>query len=58
MSEYTLDDYRNAPSGVGPLAAQWADKPHRLVYDLASKLTQAEARVAALEKAGRRRFIG
>jgi len=30
----TLDDYRNAPSDIGPLADEWADKPHRLVYDL------------------------
>ena len=30
----TTEDFRNAPSGDGPLAAQWADKPHRLVYDL------------------------
>ena len=27
-------DYRNAPSGIGPQADQWKDKPHRLVYDL------------------------
>lgn len=27
-------DYRNAPSGDGPHAGIWADKPHRLVYDL------------------------
>lgn len=30
----SVDDYRNAPSGVGPLADEWKDKPHRLVYDL------------------------
>lgn len=29
-----LSHYRNAPSGEGPLAATWKDKPHRLVYDL------------------------
>lgn len=38
---FTLDDYRNAPGGVGPLAAQWKDKPHRLVYDLCAVLEQA-----------------
>lgn len=27
-------DYRIAPGGEGELAATWADKPHRLVYDL------------------------
>lgn len=29
-----LEEYRQAPSGVGPHALNWADKPHRLVYDL------------------------
>jgi len=37
---HTLDDYRNAPSGIGPLAAEWRDKPHRLVYDLCTALEQ------------------
>jgi hypothetical protein len=32
--DYSIDDYHKAPSGMGPLAATWADKPHRLVYDL------------------------
>ncbi len=31
---YAIEDYRNAPSGIGPLASEWADKPHRLLYDL------------------------
>ena len=35
---YTIDDYRNAPSGIGPLAAEWKDKPHRLIYDLCNLL--------------------
>ncbi len=35
---YTLDDYRNAPSGIGPLADEWKNKPHRLVYDLCKKV--------------------
>jgi len=39
---HALDDYRNAPSGVGPLAAEWKDKPHRLVYDLCTALEQTE----------------
>jgi hypothetical protein len=43
MSEYTIADYRNAPSGIGPLADQWRDKPHRLVYDLCHLLEQARA---------------
>lgn len=28
------NDYKMAPSGIGPKAAEWDDKPHRLVYDL------------------------
>jgi len=27
-------DYRDAPYGNGPLAAEWQDKPHRLLFDL------------------------
>jgi len=38
---YTLDDFRNAPGGIGPLAAEWRDKPHRLVYDLCQRLEMA-----------------
>lgn len=41
-SEYSLDDYMNAPSGIGPLAPEWEDKPHRLVYDLVKRLKMAE----------------
>ena len=39
---YTIEDYRNAPSGIGPLAADWKDKPHRLVYDLCRRVERAE----------------
>jgi hypothetical protein len=39
--EYTTQDYRIAPEGKGPLASQWADKPHRLVYDLVKNLDKA-----------------
>jgi len=38
---HPLEDYRNAPSEKGPLAAEWADKPHRLLYDLCTVLEQA-----------------
>lgn len=33
-----LDDYMLAPSGQGPLASAWIDKPHRLIYDLVHEL--------------------
>jgi len=36
----TLDDYRHAPSRTGPLGATWADKPHRLLYDLVAEIEQ------------------
>lgn len=32
-----IETYRLAPSGKGPHAGDWADKPHRLVYDLCTK---------------------
>lgn len=30
--------YRDAPSGEGPLAETWKDKPDRLVYDLCREI--------------------
>jgi hypothetical protein len=44
----TTDDYRNAPSGEGPLATEWADKPHRLVYDLCGEVEALQADVRKL----------
>ena len=50
-------DYKDAVNGIGPLAPRWADKPHRLVYDLVSALTlateraeKAEAKLVALQQ--------
>lgn len=45
-SEYSLDDYMNAPSGIGPLAPEWKDKPHRLIYDLVKRLKMVEPQEA------------
>lgn len=36
--ELRVSDYRGAVNGDGPLAGQWADKPHRLVYDLCNEV--------------------
>lgn len=36
--KYSLEDYYLAHSGEGPLAAEWTDKPHRLLYDLIAAL--------------------
>lgn len=54
MSEKRMEDYRNAPSGVGPLASEWEDKPHRLLYDLVNKITLLQSRVKGLEEALRK----
>lgn len=40
---------RGAPSGLGPWASEWTDKPHRIVYDLASALETAAAELSALK---------
>ena len=42
----TTDDYRNACSGegeFGSLGYEWADKPHRLVYDLCGEVDLLQA---------------
>ena len=38
---FPLEDYWGAPSGIGPLASEWADKPHRLLYNLIAALLHA-----------------
>lgn len=40
-----LDDYLNAPSGAGPLANEWKDKPHRLVYDLIAEIRNLRSKL-------------
>jgi hypothetical protein len=42
-----LQEYRNAPSGKGRLAATWEDKPHRLVYDLCEIVVALRAKLVA-----------
>ena len=32
------NDYRDALSGEGPMAGDWDDKPHRLIYDLCKEI--------------------
>jgi hypothetical protein len=39
--DYTLNDYWFAPSGKGPLAEAWKNKPIRLYYDLIAALIMA-----------------
>lgn len=38
-----LAEFWIAPGGSGPHAANWADKPHRLVYDLIMLVAEARA---------------
>ncbi len=44
------DDYRSAVAGNGPHAAEWQDKPHRLVYDLAGEVLRLEAQLSAVRQ--------
>ena len=37
-----LNEYWSAPSGEGPLAAEWNDKPHRLLYDLIGEVVRIQ----------------
>jgi hypothetical protein len=36
--DLSLEDFRDAVGGKGPKAYDWADKPHRLVYDLCREI--------------------
>jgi hypothetical protein len=47
----TLNDYWSAPGGEGPLAPDWADKPHRLLYDLIAANVLAVRTISALREA-------
>lgn len=42
--------YHLAPSGEGPYAPAWKDKPHRIVYDLTHIAAEARAENAALRE--------
>ena len=53
----SIEDYHVAPGGDGPLADEWADKPHRLLYDLLGEIQalrrERSAAVESLKKARR-----
>lgn len=59
MTPEQIEEYRLGPSGIGPHADTWTDKPHRLVYDLCQALARAEqrrqdaeeARISAIQRA-------
>ncbi len=48
--EIITQDYRIAPSGDGPQAFEWLDKPHRLVYDLCSEIDRLRKVISDLEE--------
>ena len=50
--EHLARDYRVAPGGEGPLAAEWKDKPHRLIYDLCSEVDRLEAELIGEREQG------
>ena len=45
-----LADYWLAPGGIGPHAANWADKPHRLIYNLIVLVAEARELLTAREQ--------
>ncbi len=46
MLQGDVEDYRLAPSGEGPLADTWKDKPHRLIYDLVNEVKRLKLELA------------
>ena len=42
VGDFFVEDYKNAPSGEGPLAGTWEDKPHRLIYDLCQEIRKMQ----------------
>ena len=49
--DLNYDNFRNAPSGLGPLAFTWKDKPHRLLYDLCDDAVRWKAEAERLRSA-------
>jgi uncharacterized OB-fold protein len=46
------EDYKNAPSDIGPQTLNGNDKPHRLVYDLCNEIERLRKAGAACPKCG------
>ena len=44
-------NYRDAVNKTGPLAYDWDDKPHRLVYDLCKEMDRLQAALTKIAKA-------
>ena len=50
MDDHSPEAFRLAPSGEGPHAYNWADKPHRVLYDAAAEIARLTALVAELRQ--------
>lgn len=46
-----LLDFHFAVDGEGPLAYEWSDKPHRLVFRLTTELSELRDSIAAIAAA-------
>jgi len=56
----TTEDYRHAPAGVGQMAAEYADKPHRLIYGLCGEVEWQKKAIFLmlnLDYGGRKKLI-
>jgi hypothetical protein len=40
VGDFTTQEYRQAPAGVGPLAAVWDATPRKLIFDLCDRLEE------------------
>lgn len=49
-------EYREAPSGRGPHASEWLDKPHRLVYDLCKEVDKLREVIRRRDERDRKRY--
>jgi hypothetical protein len=47
-----LNEYWSAPSGEGPLGAEWDNKPHRLLYDLIGEVVRIQEMLTDEEERG------
>lgn len=57
--EQRASDAAYAPSGAGPRADEWRDKPHRIVYDLTTDIGSTVAALrAVLDLHRAREFAG
>lgn len=52
LEEYvgaSITELRDAPSGKGPYASEWKDKPHRLLYDACNEIARLQLELLIAE---------